>query len=182
MAEIQLDGITLATTASSKVVLDSGIVFPAGCIIKVVPPTVTVETNALTTSYVNYHEVSITLESNSSNVMILHQFTYNLGNNEGFGQQIYRKSSATVTTSDTSVFNSGAADSTGPTQYFNPAGTSGNEFGTGFTHAHDVITGQNAGDTLYYGFFYAKRNGTVSVPSANNTNGYFATTLFEIQK
>ena len=167
-----IDGGTI-----SNATLDSTVTFPAGTVLQVVPPAISVESNTLTTSYVNYYEVPITLKSNSSNVLILHQFNYYSGNG-GFGQEIYRSSSTPVTTSDTVVFNYGSVDTAGPVEWYDSS-----EYGTAMTHAMDVITGNSAGDTLYYGFFYKLRSNTAQVPASNTvTDGYFATTLIEIQK
>lgn len=182
--EIQLNGTSFASESSGTITVNNGtlgssVVFPAGSIIQVVRPTVTVEQNALTTSYVNYYEASITLKSSNSDVFILHTFNAADDSASGFGQKIYRSITTPVTTSDTVVFNYGAVDSVGPLGWFS---ASGQLFLTTTTQAVDSITGQSAGDTLYYGFFYAKRGGTVTVPANNTTNGFFATTLFEIQK
>jgi hypothetical protein len=160
--------------------LGSSVVFPAGHVIQFVRPAVSVEQNALTTSYVNYYEVSITLKSSNSDVFILHTFNGADSQASGFGQKIYRSSTSSVTTSDTVVFNYGAVDSNGPLGWYS---TGSQLFFTTTTQAVDIITGQSSGDTLYYGFFYAKRGGTVFVPASNSpSNGFFSTVLFEIQK
>jgi len=185
MAEIQLSGTSFASESGGTITVNngtisSGVVFPAGTVIQVARPTVSVEQNALTTSYVNYYEVSITLKSSNSDVFILHTFNASDNAASGFGQKIYRSSSSPVTTSDTVVFNYGASDSTGPLGWYSG---SGQIWLTTTTQAVDSITGQSSGDTLYYGFFYAKRGGTVYVPGSNSpTNGFFSTVLFEIQK
>jgi hypothetical protein len=169
--------------SSSLVSLDEGTIgdnvkFPAGHVIQVVTPPVTVETNSLTTSYVNYYEASLTLKSSNSKVFIVHSFNYFISSG-GFGQQIYRSTSTPVTTSDTVVFNSGAVDGTGgPLQYF----IGSTFYSTATTQAVDDISGQTAGDELYYGFFYKAYSGTVNLPVNESTDGFFATTIFEIQK
>lgn len=170
-----IDGSTI-----SNATLDSTVTFPAGTVIQVARPAVSVEQNDLSTSYVNYYEVSITLKSSNSDVFILHTFNANDKSASGFGQKIYRSSATPVTTSDTVVFNYGAVDTAGPLGWYS---ASGQLFLTTTTQAVDSITGRSAGDTLYYGFFYAKRGGTVTVPASNSpTNGFFMTVLFEIQK
>jgi len=181
--EIKLNSVNFASESGGTITvnngtLGSGVVFPAGHVIQVVNPAVSVETNSLTTSYVNYYEVSLTLKSSSSKVFIVHSFNYYISSG-GFGQQIYRSTSTPVTTSDTVVFNSGASDgSGGPLQYY--IGSS--FYSTATTQAVDDISGQTAGDQLYYGFFYRAYSGTVNLPVNEVTDGFFATTLFEIQK
>jgi hypothetical protein len=182
--EIKLNSVNFASESGGTITvnngtLGSGLVFPAGHVIQVVNPAVSVETNSLTTSYVNYYEVSLTLKSSSSKVFIVHSFNYYISSG-GFGQQIYRSTSTPVTTSDTVVFNFGSADGTGPTQYF----SSSVLYSTVTTQAVDDISGQTAGDQLYYGFFYRKYSsgGTVDLPVNGAPDGFFATTLFEIQK
>src|SRR6056300_1295986 len=64
---------TFAQTISGGTI-GSSVVFPAGSIIQVVRPAVSVEQNALSPSYVNYYEVSIILKSSNSDVFILHTF------------------------------------------------------------------------------------------------------------
>ena len=164
--------------ANDKLVYGTGV--PAGSVIQVVRPPVLVEQNALTTNYVNYYELEITLQSSNSDVFILHTFNAADDHASGFGQKIYRSSTTPVTTSDTVVFDYGNTDTAGPLGWYS---ASGQLFLTTTTQALDRITGQSSGDTLYYGFFYAKRGGTVTVPASNSpTNGFFATVLFEIQK
>lgn len=180
--ELQLGGSTVATHtgsgASAVVTIDSGVKFPAGHVIQLVPTNVSVEGNNITTSYVNYYEVQITLKSSSSNVLILHQFNYWVSASSGFGQKIYRSSSSPVTTSDTVVFDHNSIDGTGPLGWYGSSMAS-----TNTTHAVDIVTGHNSGETLFYGFFYKERSGTAQVPSINTgANGCFATTLIEVQK
>ena len=186
--EIQLNATSFASESSGTITVNNGtissaVVFPAGHIIQVVPPLISVETNTLTTSYVNYYEAPITLKSSSSNVLILHQTNY-FSVNGGIGQKIYRSNSTPVTDSDTVVFDKVPADSSGPMAYF--GGTSGGVSGTGEIHAMDIISGTSAGTTLYYGFFYKARStgsNYAEVPSGESVqNGHFSTVLIEIQK
>jgi hypothetical protein len=174
-ASFKMNGVEVFSENAQVVRTGAG--FPAGHVIQVVPPQISVESNSLTTSYVNYYETTITLKSGTSNVLILHQFNYYSGNG-GFGQEIYRSSSTPVTTSDTVVWNYNSIDANGPLSWYDSA-----EYGTALTHAMDIISGKSAGDTLYYGFFYKLRSNTAQVPASNTAaDGYFSTTLIEIQK
>ena len=151
------------------------VVFPAGHVIQMITSK-SVETNALTTSYVNLFEVSITLKGGNSKVLILHNFNYYEGSGSGLGLQIRKKTSSGVGTSDTAVWTDGTVDGTGPLHwYYEDAGS----YNTGNIHVVDDATSHSAGDAIYYGFFFRMRSGTVAVPPDNNTDGYLQATLLE---
>ena len=190
MSRLNVDKITGATgTASGAPItlsgdtatLGSAVTFPAGHVLKVTHDT-TVETNTLTNSFVNYHELSFTLTSSSSDLFFI--FTYEAhtgGANEGHGLRVYRNSSATVTTSHTLVHNVNATNNSGA--------ESMTGYGAGlysfYTHNFkDSLSGFSAGDTLYYGFFFRRRstNQTVKVPPDEEQDGAFLTTITEVQK
>ena len=152
---------------------------PAGTVIQMVHPTPVSETNTLTTTYTNLHEVSITLQGGNSKILIHHGFQYYSASGAGIGLQIYKDTSSGVSTSDTLLAPTGCVDNIGPLHYY----SSGSSL---YQSAHysvvDDVTGNNAGDTIYYGFFYRKRDSyNASVPDdGQQTDGYFITTLIEI--
>ena len=158
--------------------LGSGVTFPAGHCIQFVTPSVVVGTNALTTSYENLHEVSITLKGGNSKILILHEFNWYAESGVGIGQKVYKKTdNSGVATSDTLVFDKGTGDSSGPLQYY---GGGSNFYFTAHHHFVDDASSHNAGDIIYYGFFYRVRSGTAQVPVNNSPDGYFKTNLLEI--
>ncbi len=161
--------------------IGSGVTFPAGHVLQVKHYEVT-ETNALTTSYVNYWENAITLKSASSDVFVTCIFNVWLWNGSSMGMKIYRKVGATVATSDTAVWTKNTVDGTGPlTIFFNPGGGEGS-FAQTFS-GQDVISGQDAGDTLYYGLFFRKRtSANVSVGNNYAEDGWMSMQLMEVQK
>ena len=61
------------TLSGDTATLGSAVTFPAGHVLKVTHDT-TSETNTLTESFVNYHELSFTLTSSSSDLFFI--FTY----------------------------------------------------------------------------------------------------------
>lgn len=163
------------TVTVNNATLGSSVVFPAGSVIQIQQYEVQ-ETNGLTTSYVNYWENSITLKSNSSDVILLVNFSY-LVNGGGFGVQIYRNNSATVTTSHTVVWNKNLEAAGAPFTFY------GAVRGTGSFYAKDSLSGFSVGDTLYYGLFARKYDSaTVDLPAASTTNGYMSMVLMETQK
>lgn len=174
---IASDGQITVNQNNPTVTLGSNATFPAGHVIQFVTPSVVVETNALTTSYVNLHEVSITLKGGSSKILILHEFNWYEAQGSGIGQKVYKKTSATVTTSDTLVFDKGTGDSNGPLHYY---GGNTSFYFTSHHHFVDDASSHNAGDTIYYGFFYRIRSGTATLPPDNSPDGYFKTNLLEI--
>ena len=144
----------------------------------------TSESNTLTESFVNIHELSFTLTSSSSDLFFI--FTYEAhtnGGSEGHGLKVYRNSSATVTTSHTLVYSPSVTDATGPLTGYAGAG---NHFERYSYHFKDILSGFSAGNTLYYGFFFRRRdtNATVVIPSGDNNgqHGVFDTTIMEVQK
>ena len=158
----------------------SNLTFPAGHVLQVVHFEET-ETNTLTTSWVNYYEKSITLKSSSSDVYINHVWQYSATNNSGHGGRIYRNNSATVTTSHTAVWTKNQENSGGDPWSYYVSGSDKNATGT--LLAKDTLSGFNAGDTLYYGFFYRK-GGTpaVYIGSNDHQDGFFATHFYEVAK
>ena len=141
----------------------------------------TTETNALTTSFVNYYENSIQLKSASSDVFVVFGGSYYLNSSSRFGVKIYRNNSATVTTSHTGVWtknpNSGSAS---PITVYSSVGSAGPPV---VIHAKDTVSGFSAGDTLYYGVFAQRSSdATVDFPQNDTEDGFFYMTLTEVQK
>ena len=176
MSDLVLGSTTVLSDSSGTPTIQSGVNFPAGHCIQMVTQTVSVETNTLTTTYTNLYEVSITLKGGNSKILILHEFNWYASSGSGIGQVVYKKTSATVTTSDTLVFDKGTGDTAGPLHYYSETGN----YSTAHHHYVDDASSHNAGDTIYYGFFYRKRSGTVQLPPDNGPDGYFKTTLLEI--
>lgn len=175
---LKLEGTNIATgDGNGAVTLSSGVNFPAGHCIQMVPPSVVEETNTLTTTYTNLHEVSITLKGGNSKILILHEFNWFTNSGVGIGQKVFKKTSSGVTTSDTLVFDKQTGDGTGPLLYY---GGSTNLYFTAHHHFVDDASSHNAGDTIYYGFFYRVRSGSAAIPPNNTPDGYFKTTLLEI--
>ena len=134
------------TLSGDTATLGSAVTFPAGHVLKVTHDT-TSETNTLTESFVNYHELSFTLTSSSSDLFFI--FTYEAhtsGGSEGHGLKVYRNSSATVTTSHTLVHNVNATNSSGTLPMTGYDDGSHYSF---YTHNFkDSLSGFSAGDTL----------------------------------
>ena len=152
---------------------------PAGTVLQVTYNS-TSETNALTGSYVNYWENSITLKSASSDIYLIQNFQYDIADAKAFGVEIYRNSSATVTTSHTAVWTKNVKDGTGP-HTFNITG--GSIKNTSSITAKDTLSGFSVGDTLYYGLFARYYNATaVNFPSNDTEDGVFSLILMEVQK
>ena len=158
------------------------VAFPAGHVLQVLQFEDS-ETNALTTSYVNYWEKSVTLKSASSDVFITFTYQYYLAPGAGLGMKVYRNSSATVTTSHTAVWTKNKAD-TGEhpsTIWKSFSGQSLN--GVSTQVMRDVVSGASAGDTLYYGFFFRKMDSAVvRTPDDETEDGFFTAIFTEVQK
>ena len=183
MATFKINGKNFATQdGTGAATIHSDVVFPAGHILKVTHDT-TSETNTLTESFVNYHELSFTLTSSSSDLFFIFTYeAYTAGANEGHGLKVYRNSSATVTTSHTLVHNVNATNSSGTLPMTGYDDGSHYSF---YTHNFkDSLSGFSAGDTLYYGFFFRRRstNATVKIPPNEDQDGAFLTTITEVQK
>ena len=188
---IKLDGTTFLSKSGSDFTLNnvtdigsvtagtigSSVTFPAGHVIQMVSPTPTVETNTLTTSYVNLYEVPITLVGGNSKVLIIFSYNYYVGSESGLGFELRKKTSSGVGTSDTAVFTHGTGDGTGPLHVYFNATTTYNQH---TIHAVDDATGHNAGNTIYYGFFFKIRSNNGAVPPDNAPDGYFKCTLLEV--
>jgi len=169
-------GIANAGTITAGTI-GSSVAFPAGHVIQMVHPTPVTETNTLTTSYVNLHEVSITLKGSNSKILVLHGWQYYAASGTGIGFQIYKDTSSGVSTSDTLLAPVGCVDTVGPLHYYADA----SRYQSAQYSVVDNVTSNSAGDTIYYGFFYRKRDGNASVPNdGTNNDGYFITTLIEI--
>lgn len=153
---------------------------PVGSVLQVVHFEET-ETNTLTTSWVNYYEKSLTLKSSSSDVYINHVWQYSAVDNSGHGGRIYRNNSATVTTSHTAISTKNQENSGGDPWSLYVSGAGKNATAT--LLAKDTLSGFNAGDTLYYGFFYRKA-GTpaVYIGSNDHQDGFLATQFYEVAK
>lgn len=171
---------TIDSTASGT--LGNNINFPAGIALQATFEQQR-ETNALTTSYVNYHEFSITLKSSSSDIFGILSFSVQFGGaNNGYAIQLYRKSSSGVTTSDTLVYDPSPFDGTGALIGYQDSYT----YDQHTYNFKDTLSGFSVGDTIYYGIFFKKRNTSnsllIPVSEPTQTNGVFDITLFEVQK
>ena len=154
---------------------------PVGTVLQVVQNESS-ETNALTTGYVNYYEVSIQLKSSSSDVYGFFNFQYQAQPGAGFGVKVYRNNSATVTTSHTAVWTKNLVDtSSRPYTWYN--GNASSMYNVGSINTKDTITGFSAGDTLYYGLFARKAfSAIVTLPFNDDEDGFISSTLIEVQK
>ena len=153
------------TLSGDTATLGTGVTFPAGHVLKVTHDT-TQETNTMTESFVNYHELSFTLTSSSSDLYFIFTYeAYTAGANEGHGLKVYRNSSGTLPM--TGYHLSGSAHYSSYTHNFK-----------------DSLSGFSAGDTLYYGFFFRRRsnNNVVKIPPDEDQDGAFLTTITEVQK
>ena len=185
MATFKINGKNFATQdGTGAATIHSDVVFPAGHVLKVTHDT-TQESNTMTESFVNYHELSFTLTSSSSDLFFI--FTYEAhtgGSNEGHGLKVYRNSSATVTTSHTLVHNVNPTNSSGtlPMTGYHLSGSA--HYSSYTHHFKDSLSGFSVGDTLYYGFFFRRRsnNNTVKIPPDEDQDGAFLTTITEVQK
>ena len=158
-------------------VVSAGSNFPAGHVIQMISTDPSIETNTLTTSYVNLYEVGITLKGGNSKVLIIFSYNYYVGSESGLGFELRKKTSSGVGTSDTAVFTHGTGDGTGPLHVYFNATTTYNQH---TIHAVDDATGHNAGNTIYYGFFFKIRSNNGAVPPDNAPDGYFKCTLLEV--
>ena len=180
MATFKINGKNFATQdGTGAATVHSDVVFPAGHVLQVVQNENT-ETNSLTTSYANLYEVSITLKSASSDVYGFFYFQYRMVSSGGFGIEIYRNNSATVTTSHTAVWTKNAINSSNPITWFTGTGA---EQGVGTINPKDSLSGFSIGDTLYYGLFARKTDSdAVELPYNTDTDGFISSTLMEVQK
>jgi len=157
---------------------------PAGTVLQVLYFQDT-ETNGLDATFTNLYEKSITLKSASSDVYINFQVGYQLVAAQGFGFQIFRNNSASVTASHHAVFTINPEDGTGPYSVYNGTGSQTN---TNFiANAKDTLSGFSVGDTLYYGLFFRIYNNSgsaVQIPPSSSAggNGAFVMRLMEVQK
>ena len=159
--------------------LGSAVTFPAGHVLQVVQNENT-ENNSLTTSYANIYEVSITLKSASSDVYGFFYLQYRMVTSAGFGIEIYRNNSATVTTSHTAVWTKNVISSSTPNTWFTGNGA---EQGVGTINPKDSLSGFSIGDTLYYGLFARKTDSdAVEIGRDADTDGFISSTLMEVQK
>jgi hypothetical protein len=187
MATLKLNDQTVVTESGGTIsapalnvttgTLASGVTFPSGHVIQMVSPAPSIETNALTTSYVNLYEVGITLKGGNSKVLIIFSYNYYVGSESGLGFELRKKTSSGVGTSDTAVFTHGTGDGTGPLHvYYNATAT----YNQHTIHAVDDATSHSAGNTIYYGFFFKIRSNSGYAPPDNAPDGYFSATLLEI--
>jgi len=180
---VQVGGVALAShdSGTDKVSLDSGTVFPTGHVLQVVHFEDT-ETNALTTSYVNIYEKSITLKSATSDIYGFLTFQHVVTSGGYFGIKVYRNTSATVTDSHTAVWTknqTGSASAYNPFTIGNNAG--GTSYGVSTMQYKDTVTGRSVGDTLYYGHLF-REQGTVVIGGGDTEDGFLALQLMEVQK
>ena len=139
----------------------------------------TTETNALTTSFVNYYENSIQLKSASSDVFVVFGGSFYINSGGRFSVKIYRNNSATVTTSHTAVWTRNPNSSGTPITVYMTDSGAGPPI---VIHAKDSLSGFSVGDTLYYGIFAQKGSADVAFPQDDTEDGFFYMTLTEVQK
>ena len=180
MATFKINGKNFATQdGTGAATVHSDVVFPAGHVLQVVQNENT-ETNSLTTSYVNLYEVSLTLKSASSDVYGFFYFQYRMVTSAGFGIEIYRNNSATVTTSHTAVWTKNLVDGGDPYTWFTGNGA---EHSVGTINTKDSLSGFSIGNTLYYGLFARKTDSdAVEIGRNADTDGFISSTLMEVQK
>ncbi len=169
-----------ALASNPTIQLGSNATFPVGHILQVQTYS-DQESNTITSSYVNYYEKSITLISGSSDVVVNFGFVYQIAAINGFGIKIYRDTSATVTTSDTLVWNQNTDNGNPYTVYRN----TGDNNGTFSGLFQDTLSGFSSGDTLYYGIFLKQYHsgGAVYVPPGGSvSNGFIRMQFMEVQK
>ena len=141
------------------------------------------ETNALTTSYVNYYEIEYTTKT--ANPTIAGEFFFNYllwGSNPAtFGLKIYRNSSATVTPSHTSVYDKYWVAERLEKDRVKDHST--NTFDTGIVIFNDdlVDAGFTAGASVFYAVFLKNGAlaGNVAIPPDTTTDGTFTFRLME---
>ena len=98
----------------------------------------------------------------------------------GFGIEIYRNNSATVTTSHTEVWAKNLVDSGAPYTWFTGNGA---EHILGTINTKDSLSGFSIGNTLYYGLFARKTDSdAVEIGRDADTDGFISSTLMEVQK
>lgn len=178
---LKVGGSELINDNGGSGALQWGSGVPAGSVIQVATDVVT-ETNSITTSYVNYYEVSITLKSSSSDIIFIFSYDYHTtADNEGHGLKVYRGNSATVSTSDSLIYDKSVSDTSGPLIGYGPLG---NHYLRQNFNFKDSLSGFSVGNILYYGFFFRKRvsNATVEIPTNQGQDGSFHTVLMEVQK
>ena len=172
-------GAPITLSGDTATLSGTGVTFPAGHVLQVVQNENT-ETNSLTTSYENLYEVSITLKSASSDVYGFFYFQYRMVTSAGFGIEIYRNNSATVTTSHTAVWTKNLVDGGDPYTWFTGNGA---EHSVGTINTKDSLSGFSIGNTLYYGLFARKTDSdAVEIPYNTGTDGFISSTLMEVQK
>jgi len=141
----------------------------------------TTETNALSTTFTNLYENSITLKSASSDIFIYMSFQAWLYAGSGFGWKIYRNNAATVTTSHTAVWTknvqSAVGDLTETVWQQDQGGTVQSFF------AKDSLSGFSIDDELFYGFFARKKDSNiVLLPHDNTEDGFINMLMMEVAK
>lgn len=188
-SDLQVDNIkdgsatkTLAEYSSSAWSWGSGV--PAGSVLQV-QHFQTQETNGLDASWTNLYENSITLKSASSDIHVLISGNFQIANNQGFGFRIYRDNSATVTDSDTAVWDLNQADSSSnPYTVYTGGISQRNDTFTIF--GKDTLSGFSVGNTLYYALLckiFDNSGSAVQVPGDGaGSDGFFTMQLMEIQK
>jgi len=165
-------------TVGSKSGIIGSDVYPAGHVLQVLQFEVT-ETNALTETFVNLYENSITLKSASSDIFVYMSFQAWLYAGAGFGWKLYRNNSATVTTSHTAVWTKNALSDTNPETVWN------NDQGAGVwsCFAKDSLSGFSIYDELFYGFFARKKDSAiVKLPHDNTEDGFINMLMMEVAK
>ncbi|SVC50588.1 uncharacterized protein METZ01_LOCUS303442 [marine metagenome] len=172
-------GVMTNMTGTPSAITLTNATFPAGHVLQVQHYEVT-DTNSLSTSWNNYWENSITLKSASSDMFVTCAFNAWVYSGAGMGMKIYRDDSASVDVYDTGVWLKNATDGTGSLTIY--AGTNENSKVITFI-GKDTITGQSAGDTLYYALIFRKYDSdNVKVGADYSEDGWMSMQLTEVQK
>ena len=167
---------TLAGTANALGTVTSGdishadIVYPAGHCLGI-ESIVSVETNALSTSYNTYLSDNIITKGANSNIYIILEMSYGLNLvGSGFGVRIVRGS--------TVIHTSGGGDGTGPHTWYTQTGT---VMGYGVLSFLDTANTAAKDTTLTYHLQARKySSGTVDMPDSGGTyDGELKITLME---
>ena len=174
-------GTFTTSTAQKQAIVSGGI--SAGTVLQVLHFQ-SQETNGLNANWTNLFENAITLKSASSDIIVSVNGGYQLPNGQGIGMRIYRDNSATVTDSDTLVWNLNNMNSSSQNYTLYQTST---QFNGIFTiMGKDTLSGFSVGNTLYYALLcqiYDNSGSAVQVPpDGGGADGGFTMLLMEVQK
>jgi hypothetical protein len=156
------------------------IVYPAGHVLQMLHFE-DQETNAITETYTNYYEKTLTLKSASSDVFVTCMYPCSVDISGGFGVKIFRcaAADAPVDSADTVVWDLNVINNGSPLTEYNDQIWN---MRVSSVQGKDTITGMSAGDTLHYGLFFERFDAAaVQIPS-DYDDGWFSMQLMEVQK